>query len=93
MKIEFDPAKSERNARERGLPFELVWDFDWETAEYEEDARFSYPERRVIAIGYLGERLHFICFTMRGDVLRVISFRKASNKEIREYEKKKTTHR
>lgn len=92
MEIEFDPAKSERNARERGLPFDLARDFDWETAEYEEDVRFAYPERRMIAVGYLGKRLHFVCFTMRGDILRIISFRKANNKEMRDYEKKKAAH-
>jgi hypothetical protein len=32
VKIEFDPAKSEKNARLRGLPFHLVEEFVWETA-------------------------------------------------------------
>jgi uncharacterized DUF497 family protein len=35
--IEFDPAKSEKNARLRGLPFHLVEEFDWETAIFWED--------------------------------------------------------
>lgn len=30
--IEFDPAKSARNQRERGLSFERVAEFDFETA-------------------------------------------------------------
>jgi len=46
----------------------------------------------MIAVGYLGKRLHFVCFTMRGDILRIISFRKANNKEMRDYEKKKAAH-
>ena len=93
MKIEFDPAKSARNARERGLPFSVLEAFDWVTAEYLEDTRFAYPERRMVAIGYVGERLHFVCFTRRGDVVRIISFRKASRKEIREYEETKAANR
>jgi len=92
MKIEFDPAKSQKNARERGLPFDTVKDFDWETAEYSEDVRFSYPERRMVAIGLIGARLHFLCFTRLGEVVRVISFRKANKKEIREYEQKKAAY-
>lgn len=32
MKIEFDPAKSEKNSQERKLPFDLVVDFEWESA-------------------------------------------------------------
>ena len=92
MKIEYDPAKSAKNARERGLPFELVEQFDWVTAEFSEDVRFSYPERRMVAVGFIGARLHFICFAQLDDVIRVISFRKASRKEIREYAEKKAAH-
>jgi uncharacterized DUF497 family protein len=46
MRIEFDPATSEKNARERWLPFGRVEDFIWETASVGEDVRFDYPERR-----------------------------------------------
>jgi uncharacterized DUF497 family protein len=41
VKIAFDPTKSARNAEERGLPFDLVAEFDWEGAVSEEDARFN----------------------------------------------------
>jgi hypothetical protein len=44
MKIEFDPAKSARNERERGLPFELVAEIAWETSYTEEDMRYPYPK-------------------------------------------------
>lgn len=44
MKIEFDAAKSEKNARERNLPFNLAENFDWETALITEDDRRVYPE-------------------------------------------------
>jgi len=92
MKIEFDPAKSERNARERGLSFDLVEGFDWETAIYWEDVRFPYAEIRFTAIGFVGKRLHVVCFTPLMHVLRIISFRKANAREVRRYEKEKTTH-
>jgi uncharacterized DUF497 family protein len=92
MKIEFDPRKSEKNARERGLPFELVDAFDWENAVYWEDLRFLYPEQRMIAIGFIGARLHFVCFAQLVDAVRVISFRKANRKEVRKYEEAKTAH-
>ena len=32
MEVTFDPAKNDRNIRERGLSFELVAYFDFETA-------------------------------------------------------------
>jgi uncharacterized protein (DUF4415 family)/uncharacterized DUF497 family protein len=50
MKIEFDPVKSAKNAREQGLPFPLADEFDWEGALYTEDVRHAYPERRFVAL-------------------------------------------
>jgi uncharacterized DUF497 family protein len=86
--IEFDPTKSEKNARERKLPFERTKEFDWETALYAVDLRHAYPERRFVAIGYIGERLHVICFTPMEGGVRIISFRKANRREVGRYETK-----
>jgi len=63
MKIDFDPIKSQRNIKLRSLSFDRAGDFDWETAIYYEDDRMDYPEDRIIALGFLGVRLHVICFT------------------------------
>jgi uncharacterized DUF497 family protein len=92
VKIEFDPAKSDKNVRQRGLPFELVEGFEWESATFEEDARFSYRETRFIAAGFIAARLHIVCFTPVPGGIRVISFRKANSREVRNYEKKKAAH-
>jgi uncharacterized DUF497 family protein len=92
VKIEFDPAKSEKNARERGLPFSLVEQFHWETASFSQDVRFPYPESRFVAVGFIAKRLHVICFTPLETGVRIISFRKANAKEVRRYEKEKTAH-
>ena len=86
MKIKFDQNKSDRNARERGLPFDLVSGFDWETALVAEDIRHAYPERRFVAFGFTGTRLHVVCFTPIEGGIRVISFRKANQREVRRYE-------
>jgi hypothetical protein len=86
MLIEFDPAKNERNIRERGLSFEEAAAFDFETALIEMDGRHDYSEARLTAIGKLDDIPHVLIFTMRGDVLRVISFRKANKREVRRYE-------
>lgn len=48
----------------------------------------EYSERRFVALGYLSERLHMLCFTPVEDGVRIISFRKANRREVREYEKK-----
>jgi uncharacterized DUF497 family protein len=83
MRIDFDPAKSARNERERGLPFSAAAGFAFESAIVELDARRDYPEPRYVAVGFLGERLHVLCFTPLPDGLRVISFRKANAREIK----------
>lgn len=89
--IVFDEAKSARNARERGLPFTAVGLFNFETAHYALDSRKDYPEPRYVALGFLGHRLHVVCFTPAGNGIRVISFRKANSREIRFYEKTRTS--
>lgn len=88
MRIEFDPAKSERNARQRGLSFDRAHDFDWAGAVYDLDSRRDYPEPRFVALGYLGDRLHSICFTPVKGGVRIISFRKASRREVRYHAEK-----
>lgn len=86
MKIDFDPAKNERNIRERGLSFERVAEFDFETAAYEVDARRDYGEVRIRAFGFLGGRLHALVFVETAAGIRVISLRKANKREVRRYE-------
>ena len=87
MRIDFDPEKSQKNIDERSLSFETVAEFDFETAIYSEDVRYPYPEKRFVAMGYLGERLHVLCFTPIEEGIRVISFRKANTREVSRYEK------
>ena len=55
FEFSFDPAKSERNRRERNLPFERARDFDFAAASFYADERFDYPEPRFIGIGYLDD--------------------------------------
>ena len=87
MKIDFDPEKSNKNIRERGLSFSSASEFDWENALYMEDDRKLYSERRYIAMGYLNSRLHVLCFSPIKGGVRIISFRKANKREVRKYEK------
>lgn len=86
VKIDFDAAKNERNIRERGLSFERVGDFDFETAVVRQDVRKAYPEPRFVALGFLDARLHVLCFATTVDGIRVISFRKANQREVKDYE-------
>ena len=87
MEIDFDPAKNERNIRERGLSFQRVENLEWRTALVVEDTRFPHSERRFEAIAALGERLHVVIFSQIANGVRVISFRKANLREARRYAK------
>jgi uncharacterized protein len=90
MRISFDPNKSSKNAIERGLPFDVVSEFDFSSALFTKDERRAYAETRYVALGLLHGRLHVLCFTETGDGIRVISFRKANDREVKAYAKVKT---
>ncbi|MBF0604495.1 MAG: BrnT family toxin [Nitrospirae bacterium] len=93
MKIEFDPKKNLRNTQERGLSFEDVVRFDFSTAYFMMDTRCDYGETRHIAVGYLGIWLYVLCFVETGEGIRVISFRKANDREAKRYGKPQTIDR
>ena len=88
MEISLDPSKSERNERDRGLPFSLVAQLDWSGAVIVEDYRKDYGERRYRALGFIGDRLHAVVFTPRAGKVHVISLRKANKREVKQHGQK-----
>lgn len=90
MEIEFDPSKSERNAQQRGLPFSVAVNFDFDTALYQVDDRHDYGETRFRALGMIGGRVHALVFTETLRGIRVISLRKANQREVKLYEQETT---
>ncbi len=90
LRIEFDANKSQHNGRERRLPFTMASEFDFSTALVAEDRRSDYPERRFVALGQIGRRLHVMCFTPIADGIRVISLRKANSREVKTYGEEKS---
>lgn len=84
MHIEFDPKKNAINKAKHGLDFMDVALLDWDNALIWEDDRENYGELRYAALAMNG-RLYSVAFTIRDDVFRVISFRKATKRETRRY--------
>ena len=82
------PNKSESNVEKHGIDFDAVTGFDWDTAAVRPSDRRG--ERRFVAYGYLDGRLHSLAFAMRGDGIRIISFRKADDREERYYAEAQT---
>jgi uncharacterized DUF497 family protein len=85
VRLEFDPAKSAKNERERGLPFAAAGRlFDSIRLEWE-DRRKDYGEVRYTTLGEIEGRTFCASFTRRGESIRIISFRKANARETRRY--------
>jgi uncharacterized DUF497 family protein len=89
VEITFDPRKSERNLRLRGIGFDRASEFDFGSAIFDEDTRKDYGEIRTLALGYLGDTLHALVFTVRDGAIRVIRLRRANRKERNKYENAK----
>ena len=88
MEFEFDLVKSEENERTRGLPFDYApLIFEGSFIE-EQDDRFDYGETRFTATGPIAEfggRVFVVVYMWREGIRRIISFRKANDKEVRKY--------
>ncbi len=76
--ISVDTAKNERNIFDRGLPFTLARDFEWESALIFRDDRRNYGEPRFKALGYIDGRLFVLVYTPRFPAIHVISLRTAN---------------
>ena len=50
-----------------------------------EDARRDYGEERRLTLGKIEGRLYVAAYTVRGKVIRLISARKANEREWRKY--------
>ena len=85
MKFEWDEEKNILNRRKHGISFETAA-YVFEDDNYIEmyDFEHSMDEERYIAIGMVGDLL-FVVFTERGENIRLISARPATERERRLY--------
>ena len=85
MQITFDEAKDAQNKSKHGLSLFEAEKLEWDDALIWQDTRRDYGETRMIALGAIAERLYCVVYVDREDVRRVISLRKANNKEKKLY--------
>lgn len=85
MKIEFDPLKNEINIEKHGIS--LARAIDFEILQVVLDDRIDYGEERMLGFGLIDKKPHCICFTQRNETIRVISLRRAHEKEFKRYVK------
>lgn len=88
--FEWDDEKNRRNIRLHHLGFETavrVFNDPFFLEKYDDD-HSSLEEDRYVGIGRIKEySITLICFTDRNGKTRIISARRATAKEVKEYEK------
>jgi hypothetical protein len=87
MRFEWDQKKSQRCFDARGFDFEYVIAslFDPNRLVMQ-DHRYDYGEDRFQCYGMIDGRLFFVVYTLRNSVVRIISARKANQREVTQYE-------
>lgn len=85
MRIEFDPDKRNKAISERGLDFARAEEVFAGANVTAEDARFDYGEPRFTTVGALDGRMVVLVWTPRGEARRIISMRKANEREIAKF--------
>ena len=91
MKFEWDEVKNRENIKKHGVPFEEAQTIFFNDFIEKPDINHSENEERFIAIGisyYTRELMVSYCYRFKLDgeeVIRIISSRKATDNERREY--------
>ena len=85
MEFEWDGNKRRINLQKHGLDFADAYRAFTEDAFIIADDREDYGEDRYILLGLMRERIVVIVFTVRDDVIRVISMRQANKRERKSY--------
>jgi uncharacterized DUF497 family protein len=85
VKFEWDGNKRDVNLQKHGLDFVRASDLFEGPLAVEESKEMSV-EKRWVATGFLGDIAVSVVFTRRGDVIRIISMRRARRNERARYQ-------
>ena len=85
--FKWDEQKAERDQFKHSISFQFA------TRAFEDKSRIAvidnrrdYGETRYITLAKIDNRLYVVAFTLRASIIRLISARKAHNKEVKRYE-------
>jgi uncharacterized protein len=87
MELSFDETKRQRTLSERGLDFAQAEELFSGLEFTFPDDRNDYGEERYNTFGLLGDRLVVVVWTIRDDTRRIISMRKANEREKARYQR------
>ena len=85
MIIEYNETKREKTLLERGLDFRCAVEVFADRHFTAPDHRARYPEPRFVTVGHLRGRMVIVVWTHRGEARRIISMRKANEREKRRF--------
>ncbi len=92
MLFEWDERKAAQNVTKHGVPFEYAVRVFLDPRRLDRlDARRDYSEERRLTLGRIEGRLFAVAYTPRGPVIRMISARKANEREQRNYDEALST--
>ena len=87
VRFEWDEAKNAANISKHGIDFADAIDIFNHPLLSLIDDRENYNEERWIAIGWMKSLVAVVVYTeQQGDVIRIISARKATKREVQHYE-------
>ncbi|MEN9374117.1 MAG: hypothetical protein RIR79_1669 [Pseudomonadota bacterium] len=85
MHIEFDPEKRDKTIAMRGLDFARAGEAFAGRHFTAPDLRENYGEPRFVTVGKMDSRMVVVVWTPRGTARRIISMRKANEREQEKY--------
>jgi hypothetical protein len=87
IQIEFDPVKDALNIKNHGLSLAAATGIEWDLlVSHTDNTRHDYYEQRMIGFAPIGSEVYCVVFVERSeDVMRVISLRKATKQEVKNY--------
>ena len=92
MEFEWDTRKAARNIANHGIPFEYAARIFLDSHRIDiKDERRDYNEERRLTLGKIEGRLFVAAYTPRGKLIRLISARKANEREQRQYDEALST--
>jgi uncharacterized protein len=88
IKIDFDPLKAASNLRKHGVSFDEAASCLLDAQALVQEDQAADGEQRIVLLGRsVQSRLLLVVYTLRDELPRIISARKATRKEMASYEK------
>lgn len=86
MKFDWDEAKAAQNVFKHGVPLEYAARVFLDQHRLDaQDTRRDYGEMRRLTLGEIQGRVYAVAYTIREGIIRLISARKANEREQKKY--------